>query len=126
MKVVRVMVLSVALVFGIGCGRDTSPPPPLGGPGSLHGIVLSYDGAPALAVGQTAQLSVIAHIGTGVVNQTTASQFTVSDSAVLSVGPDGVATALTAGTAVVTAALDGAQSNEVTLTVAAPTAPAPR
>lgn len=90
----------------------------IGEPGPVHHVGLTLDrDTNVLVAGETAALGVMAHIGTGVVDQTSAAKYHVSDSSIAAVDAHGVVTALGPGRAEIVAELDGVKSPPVAVAV---------
>lgn len=113
---IRNLVLSAVIGLSVACAAPPPPPPPA----ALHELILSVDNdTTTIAPGDTLPFFVMAHIGDGVVNQTTAVRFFSTDSAVVAVAPGGLARAVRPGTVEITAELDGVRSNAVRVEVVA-------
>jgi len=108
------------VVGGLGCDRTPEPV----GPGLLQDVYLSADALDGVVeVGESTQLTAIAHIDDGVVNRTEDCTFVLTDDKVASVDPKGMLTGLKPGQVTITAKLRSVQSDPLSLEVVAPAAP---
>ena len=114
-----ITIVSLILLLTSGCGKDSPTKPVVIPPPSVASVVVSPTSA-KLQVGGTQRFTSTARTsdGSSVIGATIT--WTSSNTAVVSINAQGLATAVGVGTAIIRAVADGITSVPVTVTVAAP------
>ncbi len=120
-SVVSGLIVSVGtvLILTSGCGKESPTKPVVIPPPSVASVVVSPTSA-KLRVGGTQRFTATARTSDGSSVSGTTITWTSSNTAVVSINAQGLATAVGVGTAIIRAVADGITSAPVTVTVAAP------
>ena len=109
----------ITIILTSACGKDSPTNPVIIRPPSVASVVVSPSSA-KLQVGGTQRFTATAHTSEGSSVSGVTISWTSSNTAVVSINAQGLATAIGVGTAIIRAVADGVTSSPVMITVIAP------